>query len=55
LIDFELYNTENLKRKQQEDEELYYEEPDLSGNIEGIDYIIKYGVNCEDNKEEAYL
>jgi hypothetical protein len=31
----------------------YYEEPDLSGGIEGIDYIIEYGVNSEDSDEEA--
>jgi hypothetical protein len=54
LLDFELYNTEGLEANQQE-EEVYYEELDLSGGIEGIYYIIEYGVNCEDNEEEAYI
>jgi hypothetical protein len=30
-------------------QEVYYKEPDISGGIEGIDYIIEYGVNSEDN------
>jgi hypothetical protein len=29
-----LYNTKELKANQQEDEEVYYEEPDLSGGID---------------------
>jgi hypothetical protein len=33
-------------------EEVYYEEPDLSGGIEGVDYTISYG-NNEGAKEEA--
>jgi hypothetical protein len=33
-------------------EEVYYEEPDLSGGIEGVDYIIAYGKN-EGTEEEA--
>jgi hypothetical protein len=37
LLDFELYNTEDLEFNQQEDGNVYYEEPDLSW---GIDYII---------------
>jgi hypothetical protein len=32
---------------------IYYEDLDLSGIIEGIDYMIEYGVNSEDNDEEA--
>jgi hypothetical protein len=44
-----LYNIEDFKLNQQEDDE----EPDLSGGIEGIDYIIEYGVNCEDGEKEA--
>jgi hypothetical protein len=32
---------------------IYYEEPDLPGGIEGIDDIMEYGVNCEDDEEEA--
>jgi hypothetical protein len=53
LLDFELYNSEELKTNEQEDEEVYYEEPDLLGDIERIDYIIEYGVNCEDDEDEA--
>jgi hypothetical protein len=48
-----LYNIEDFKLNQQEDEEVYYEKPDLSGGIEGIDYIIEYGVNYEDDEKEA--
>jgi hypothetical protein len=33
-------------------EEVYYEEPDLSGGIEGMDYTIAYG-NNEGSEEEA--
>jgi hypothetical protein len=53
FLEFELYNTEETDANQQEYDEVYYEEPDLSGGIEGIDYIIEYGVNSEDNDEEA--
>jgi hypothetical protein len=55
LLDFELYNTEELEANQQEGEEVYYEEPDLSEGVEGIDYIIEYGVNCEDNNKETLI
>jgi hypothetical protein len=48
FLDFELYNIEDTEANQQEDDEVYYREPDLSGGIEGIDYIIEYGVNSED-------
>jgi hypothetical protein len=30
LLDFELYNTKELEANQQDDEAVYYEEPDLS-------------------------
>jgi hypothetical protein len=53
FLDFELYNTEEIEANQQEDDEVYYEEPDLLGGIEGIDYIIEYRVNSEDSDEEA--
>jgi hypothetical protein len=33
-------------------EEVYYEEPDLSGGVEGVDYTIAYGV-CEEHEEET--
>jgi hypothetical protein len=48
-----LYNTEDFELNQQEDENVYYEELDISGGIKGIDYIIEYGVNCEEDEEEA--
>jgi hypothetical protein len=53
FLDFELYNTEETEANQQEYDKVYYEEPDLSGGIEGIDYIIEYRVNSEDRNEEA--
>jgi hypothetical protein len=53
FLDFELYNTKETKANKQEEDEVYYEEPDLLGGIEGIDYIIEYGVNSQDNDEEA--
>jgi hypothetical protein len=53
FLDFELYNTEETEANQQEDDEVYYEEPDLSGGIEGINYIIEYRVNSEDSDEQA--
>jgi hypothetical protein len=33
-------------------EEVYYEEPDLSGGVEGVDYTIAYG-NNKGTEEEA--
>jgi hypothetical protein len=48
-----LYNTEETKANQQEDDEVYYEEQDLLGGIEGIYYIIEYRVNSKDSDEEA--
>jgi hypothetical protein len=33
-------------------EEVYYEEPDLTGGVEGIDYTISYGTD-EGLEEEA--
>jgi hypothetical protein len=50
LLDFELYNTEDYRNKQQVEKEGYYEELDLSGGIKGIDYEIEYVVNCEDDE-----
>jgi hypothetical protein len=41
FLDFELYNTKELEANQQEDDEVYYKEPDLSRVIQGIDYIIE--------------
>ena len=31
---------------------VYYEEPDLSGGVEGVDYMLVYGAD-DFNKEEA--
>jgi hypothetical protein len=44
---------EETEANQQEDDEVYYKEPNLSGGIEGINYIIEYRVNSEDIDEEA--
>jgi hypothetical protein len=33
-------------------EEIYYEEPDLSGGVKGVDYTITYGIT-EGTEEEA--
>jgi hypothetical protein len=35
LLDFELHNTKDYDNNQQVEEEVYYEETDLSGGIEG--------------------
>jgi hypothetical protein len=51
--DFELHNIQELEANQQEDDKVYYEESNLSWGIEGIDYIIEYGVNSEDEEDEA--
>jgi hypothetical protein len=32
-------------------EEVYYEEPDLPGGVEGVDYTIAYGANESHEKE----
>jgi hypothetical protein len=53
LLDFEFYKIKEREVNHQEEEEVYLEEPDISGGIEYIDYIIEYGVNCEDDEEEA--
>jgi hypothetical protein len=49
-----LYNTKNYDNQQVE-EGVYYEELDLSGGIEGMDYHIEYDVNCEDTEDETWL
>jgi hypothetical protein len=36
-----------------EDEEIYYEEPNLLGGIEKEDYIIVFGAEYKDLEEEA--
>ena len=35
-----------------DDSEVFYDAPDLSGGIEGIDYIIAYGAEEEDLEAE---
>jgi hypothetical protein len=43
---------EETKGSSENYEEVYYEEPDLSGGVEGIDYTISYDLN-EGIEEEA--
>ena len=52
LLDLELLHTEESDDTKHDIEEVYYEEPDLSGGIEGIDYGIVYGVDEEDIDDE---
>jgi hypothetical protein len=52
LVDFELLHTEESDDTKQDSGEIYYEEPDLSGGIEGVDYGIVYGVDEEDIDDE---
>ena len=33
-------------------EDVYYEEPDLLGGVEGMDYIIRYGVENEEEESD---
>jgi hypothetical protein len=41
-----------MERNSEDYEEVYYEEPDLFGGVEGIDYTISYGIG-EGLEEEA--
>jgi hypothetical protein len=43
---------EETEGASEDHEEVYYEEPDLSGGVEGVDYTIAYG-NNEGTEEEA--
>jgi hypothetical protein len=43
---------EETEGAQKDYEEVYYEEPDLSGGVKGVDYMIAYR-NNEGTKEEA--
>jgi hypothetical protein len=43
---------EETEEASEDCEEVYYEEPDLSGGIKGMDYTIVYGDN-EGAEEEA--
>lgn len=49
FLDFEEANND-VNDQNIEGKEFYYEAPDLSGGIEGVDYIIAYG--ADDNEEE---
>ena len=35
-----------------EQDGFFYEEPDLSGGVEGVDYLIRYGAEEEEEEEE---
>ena len=35
-------------------EEIFYEEPDLSGGVEGVDYLIVYGAGEGSEGEQEY-
>ena len=44
---------ENIEDVSEDTEDQFYEEPDLSGGIEGIDYGIVYGTSDEEPDVEA--
>jgi hypothetical protein len=44
---------ENSKDVPDDREEQYYEEPDLSGGVEGVNYGIVYGTSDEEPDTEA--
>ena len=44
---------DSIVEKVENDDEIYYEEPDLSGGVEGIDYGIVYGLGDEEVEMEA--
>jgi hypothetical protein len=44
---------ENNKDVPHDGKEQYYEEPDLSGGVEGVDYNIIYGTSDEEPDTEA--
>jgi hypothetical protein len=44
---------ENNKDVPNDSEEQYYEEPDLSGGVEGVDYGIMYDTSDEEPDTEA--
>jgi hypothetical protein len=44
---------ENNKDVPNDNEEQYYEEPDLSGGVEGVDYGIMYDTSDEEPDTEA--
>jgi hypothetical protein len=44
---------ENIEDIPDDSEEQYYEEPDLSGGVEGVDYGIVYGTSDEESDTKA--
>ena len=44
---------DSIIEKGEVDDEIYYEEPDLSGGVEGISYGIIYGIRDEEVELEA--
>ena len=51
LLDYETEEGGNTGEPEGE-YEIVYEEPDLSGGVEGVDYGIVYGVGNEEEEEE---
>ena len=51
-LDYENSNDETTEKPEDEGE-IYYEEPDQLGGIEGIDYGIVYGAEDEDTEAKA--
>jgi hypothetical protein len=51
LLDYEIDEGGNTGEPE-EDYEIVYEEPDLSGGVEGVDYRIVYGVGEDVDEEE---
>jgi hypothetical protein len=49
-LDLDCENNEDVP---DDSEEQYYEEPDLSGEVEGVDYGIVYGTSDEEPDTEA--
>jgi hypothetical protein len=43
---------EGIEETLEESKEAYYEDPDLSGGVEGVDYTIAYGIS-ESHEEES--
>ena len=51
MLDYEI-DGEGNTGEPEGDYEIVYEEPDLSGGVEGVDYGIVYGVGDEEEDEE---
>ena len=51
LLDYETEGGGNTGEPE-DNYEIVYEEPDLSGGVEGVDYRIVYGVGDEEQEEE---